>query len=101
MPELTSVQAAEMWLPLHCIAMSDYEDDEDDEDAREIFSAPWEGRIIIAWPDGAVHIGVPPRTPEDIPAIYKCARILLEYCHERAHGAGTASSSESGNPGVH
>lgn len=40
-------------------------------DASEIVATPSESRVIIDWPDGVVHIGVPPRWQEDIPPLYR------------------------------
>lgn len=74
--ELAPDEALDLWFPLFRVAMVDQEDAMD---AEETFAAPCEGRVIIAWPDGTLHIGVPPRTQEDISALYRHARIVLEH----------------------
>lgn len=78
LPELPLEKALDFWYPLSRVAVGE---EDDLAKAHVISASPWEARIIIAWPDGSVHIGVPPRTQEDIAALYRHARIVLEHAH--------------------
>lgn len=86
LPELPPDKAHDLWFPLDRVSVGDQDDDMD---AEAISAAPREGRIIIVWPDGAIHIGVPPRTEDDIAALYRHARIVLEHAR-----AGYLSAEE-------
>ena len=80
-PRLSDAAAMDWWLPLRRV-WDLAEDAASLEDLQPIDAAPEEGFVLVAWPDGSIHLGVPPRVIDDLVTLYRHARLRAEYFHD-------------------
>lgn len=73
---LTDEQALDLWLPLPSVSLAGEIEGEREAVPREEFAAGL--GVILLWPDGSLHMGVPPREPGDLLHLYRVARLVLD-----------------------
>ena len=86
-PELSAVAARDWWIPLHRVLLLN-EDAADRDDVRAMHADPAGGFVLIAWPDGSLHTGVPPLREDDFAVLYRHARMQLEFHHSVGFAVG-------------
>jgi hypothetical protein len=79
--ELTDDEALDLWMPLQQLTLPNGSMEQLESRGRAL-SFPAARQlldVIIAWPDGVVHEGAPPRKRLDLIALYRAARIDAEF----------------------
>lgn len=94
--ELDDAQALDWWLPLPRLQLLAGGGGQWREFPREQICGQLS--VILAWPDGTLHLADPPRKLYDLLTFYRFQRICMEYEHEQSMRLAMAALPSGGQP---